>query len=110
MKFLSSILSLLLLVLSCLPCADADLVVNSSNNDKMLAENHVDHSNEMHFDLCSPFCICNCCGIQILNFTPTLNFSLTSLSPNFNTKMEISYKSHSVSAFSGSIWQPPQIA
>lgn len=109
MKSASILLSFLLLVLSCLPCADADKDVVHDANGKVIAQTH-DHSKELHTDLCSPFCICNCCGAQILNFTPSLVITLQELPPMFETKLEITYKSHLASMFSGSIWQPPQLS
>lgn len=110
MKFASIILSFILLVLSCLPCADADKQFVYDANAKILAEKHADHSKELHNDLCSPFCVCNCCGVQVLNFTPSLSFNIREDFTALVEKPEIVYKSHFASTFSGSIWQPPQIA
>lgn len=109
MKFASIILSFILLVLSCLPCADADKDAVYDANGKVLAEKHFDHSKELHSDLCSPFCVCNCCGAQVLSFTPSLSFSIREDFTAFVEKPEIVYKTHFASMFSGSIWQPPQI-
>lgn len=109
MKISSVVLSIILFVLSCLPCADADKDVVYDTNGKVVAERHDDHSKELHNDLCSPFCICNCCGVQILNFTPTLTFNITDIPADYITKLEITYKPQFASMFSGSIWQPPQI-
>ena len=110
MKISSVLLSLILLVLSCLPCADADKDIAYDNKGKLVADRHVDHSKELHSDLCSPFCICNCCGVQILSFTPTLTFIISGIPADYITKVEITYEPQFASAFYGSIWQPPQIA
>lgn len=107
-KLTASILSLLLLLLSCLPCADG---INNSvaNKQANFADNHTNHDTDKHTDSCSPFCICNCCGVQVLNFTPTLLFYPAETVTAFIAKPQIVYKSHLASMFSGSIWQPPQI-
>ncbi len=104
-KFASIILSLLLMVLSCLPCADAA----NSEHSQTTTEKHTHDSGDKHNDLCSPFCICNCCGVQILSFTPVLSFVIGPVPTVFSPKPAIGYKSHLASMFSGSIWQPPQI-
>jgi hypothetical protein len=103
-------LSIILLILSCLPCADANKDIVYDSNGKVLAEKHDDHSKELHSDLCSPFCICNCCGAQVLSFTPSITFSFREDFTAFIEKPETIYKAHYASIFSGSIWQPPQIA
>ncbi|HOZ75433.1 MAG TPA: hypothetical protein PLS51_04400 [Flavobacterium sp.] len=102
----SIILSFILMVLSCLPCADA---ANDSEHSQSTVQNHHHETNDEHSDLCSPFCICNCCGAQILNFTPVLSFVIEPIPAIFSPKPEIGYKSHLASMFSGSIWQPPRI-
>jgi len=109
MKFASIFLSLVLLILSCLPCADA---APEAVADKgiTLTQNHSDHSKELHTDLCSPFCVCNCCGAQILSFTPQLVININREPVVYATKLEITYKSNLASMFSGSIWQPPQLS
>lgn len=109
MKLLTVFLSLILLVLSCLPCADSDNEIKFDLDGKFIVENHSDHANDTHTDLCSPFCICNCCGAQILSFTPSIIFNITGITTEYITKIDITYKSHLASMFSGSIWQPPQI-
>lgn len=102
----SILLSFILMVLSCLPCADA---ANDTARSQTTTENHKHEPNDHHNDLCSPFCICNCCGVQILSFTPVLSFVIELIPAVFSPKPEIGYKSHLASMFSGSIWQPPQI-
>jgi len=109
MKSASIILSILLLILSCLPCADAAKEVIFDANGAVVTHSD-DHSKEAHTDLCSPFCICNCCGAQVLSFTPISVFLLMDVPTEYVAKQEISYKSQLASMFHGCIWQPPQIA
>lgn len=90
-----------------MPCAD--LKVNTSLHNKAeFATNYNQHSHNEGNDLCSPFCVCNCCSVQILTYFPVTTF-------NFPIGLEViklqlpGYKSISYSNFYGSIWQPPQI-
>ena len=108
MKFFNVLFSIYLVALSCLPCADIDL--NSAAYTRIdsaltiAVENH-----DKETDLCPPFCICNCCGTQILTYSPSIIFNF----PVANQIIKIAlpkYKSVFFSHFYGSIWQPPQIA
>src|SRR6218665_2428504 len=108
MKSASIFLSIMLLILSCLPCADAAQDTVTDKGTALTQNDH--HSKELHTDLCSPFCNCNCCGAQILNFTPPLVINSDYVPVLYLTKLEITYKSNLASMFSGSIWQPPQLS
>ena len=108
MKIWRIILSVILVVLSCLPCADGAVV--STRETNVAAASHNSHSKEHSGDLCSPFCICNCCGVQILNFTPALAFEPHTVPAELIVKPEITYQSNFASQFSGGIWQPPQLS
>jgi hypothetical protein len=107
MKIANFILSVYLIALSCLPCADME--VNSLvHSVAEFASNHTEHSHDKENDLCPPFCICNCCGAQFLSYQPTIIFDF----PVVVTLIKIplpTYKSKFSSNFFGSIWQPPQI-
>lgn len=101
------ILSIYLIALSCLPCAD--LEVNSpAHTSKELSSNSENHSHDKEKDLCSPFCICNCCGAQVLSYFPTITFNFPVVSAIIKLPLP-TYKSILSSNFYGSIWQPPQI-
>ena len=91
-----------------MPCADME--VNSlAHNKTEFSSNHDNHSHDKEKDLCSPFCICNCCGAQILNYSPAISFDFSIISSDIKTKGPF-YRSIFASNFFGSIWQPPQIA
>lgn len=109
MKSASIILSFILLVLSSLPCIDADKDVVTDAIDSVVAHSK-DHSKELHSDLCSPFCVCNCCGVQVLNFTPTLVFEALPVPLAYAEKPQTTYSSNLASQFVGGIWQPPQLS
>lgn len=105
MKLLTFLLSIYLVALSCLPCADMEA---DSTTSKETASNHEDHSHNEN-DLCSPFCVCNCCGAQFASFTTTIYFDIPTITTAIETKESI-YKPIFTSNYYGSIWQPPQIA
>jgi hypothetical protein len=108
MKVSSILLSIILVILSCLPCADG--ANESIEKNHIAATSHDSHSKDHNGDLCSPFCICNCCGVQILSFTPSLTFNLNPIPAEPIVKPETTYQSSLASQFSGGIWQPPQLA
>ncbi len=78
---------------------------HSSNKVVTQQDNHA-HNNEI--DLCTPFCVCNCCGQQILNFNHQITFEFKKFPTEISTQIP-TYKSILTSSFFGSIWQPPQI-
>ncbi len=101
MKWLAILLSIYLIILSCIPCADA-----APGADTM--EQTITNSNSTdHFpaaDLCSPLCVCNCCAGFALQATaqkvsPAV-FEIAIPAP--------AYRSVAVSQPSFSIWQPPK--
>ena len=108
MKIINIILSLYLVVLSCLPCADMKLNSLADSSIKVIS-NHENHSHDKENDLCPPFCVCNCCGTQIFNFSQEFSFEFRKIPTEIPTQIP-SYKSILISNFYGSIWQPPQIA
>lgn len=107
MKWLNLILSIYLIALSCLPCADLEVNSAAHSSSEFLAD-HEGHSHDKSKDLCSPFCICNCCGVQILSYAPTISYDFPLISTVIKTQKPF-YKSVFYSDFYGSIWQPPQI-
>jgi hypothetical protein len=108
MNLFNFIFSIYLVALSCLPCAD--LEVNSlAHSSQEVSANHEKHSHDKENDLCPPFCICNCCGQQILNFNQEITLEFRKIGEEITTQIP-TYKSISYSNFYGSIWQPPQIA
>ncbi|UNY98472.1 hypothetical protein MQE36_15505 [Zhouia spongiae] len=56
MKSIAFILSLFLIGLSLAPCSDAEV---KAECEMQVTADHNDH--EQHIDLCSPFCVCQCC-------------------------------------------------
>ena len=105
MKFLAFSLSLFFMVLTMVPCSDAA----SGFGDKVcVAEDvHLEQSQDEHTDLCTPFCVCNCCGMsmavsQIKKLLPEKIFLLV--------KADITESGYGYSLlFNAGVWQPPKI-
>ena len=97
------------MVLSCLPCADME-VSSAAHKAVEISDNHDEksHNHDKETDLCSPFCVCNCCGQQTLTFLEVQSFQFLVRFQEIKTSISF-YKSTSFSNFYGSIWQPPQL-
>jgi len=109
MKAFSIILSIYILVLSCLPCGDVeDCKVVDYDKIAFSETNHSTHQEDT--ETCSPFCICACCGTNIV-----LNFSFSPLISEIeqcflSEKVKVNfYNTSFISDFYGNIWQPPKI-
>ncbi|WP_077405349.1 DUF6660 family protein [Cellulophaga omnivescoria] len=103
MKFLTIILSLLILGLSIIPCSDGN---NSEDKhqDEITAEHN--HKNDSD-DTCPITCICNCCGMAITH-QPLQTFELGINNP-ISTEIQSVYQSIYKFNFLSNIWQPPQL-
>lgn len=96
------ILSLLVLVLGCMPCADANPFPSKAQQEVYQT---TDQGHE-HNDICSPFCICSCCAgfsfnqpfIEIETFLPQQGADHSA------------YYIASLIEVSLPIWQPPQLS
>lgn len=105
MKIFAFLLSLFFMALTVVPCSDAA----SGFGDKVcVAEDvHLEQSQDEHTDLCTPFCVCNCCGMsmsiaQIKKLLPEKNFILV--------RAEITESAYNYSLLlNAGIWQPPKI-
>lgn len=106
MKWFSYILSVYLLVLSCLPCADQEPVHSLQAQTQVSADAHR-HSPIHLEDSCTPLCICTCCSgftLQTNNFTHFQHIQLTGR-PEFRV-----YTPENWLDLSYSIWQPPKLS
>ncbi|WP_244307383.1 DUF6660 family protein [Flavobacterium fluviatile] len=109
MKIFSFILTIYLLSLSAITCADADMYSSVSKSAEISQSNHNEGtSHKGETDLCSPFCSCACCGIQVVNNLNAISFDFPVIIPEIPPKVS-QYQSILISSFTGSIWQPPQI-
>ncbi len=92
-------------------CADMELRSKTSNSIDMALQqgNHNEgHSHKSEKDLCSPFCSCSCCGMQIVTDLGTITYNFPVLLGK-STPTVPHYRSVLIPSFSGSVWQPPQI-
>ncbi|MGV3696998.1 DUF6660 family protein [Flavobacterium sp.] len=105
---LNIILSFYLVLLSCLPCADleTDTIVKTGHE---IGATHEDHSENHTTDLCSPFCVCNCCGQQTFTSFQAVTYFIPVKFEVIKTSTPL-YTAPIYSNHFGSIWQPPQIA
>lgn len=107
MKWTHFLMAIYLMAVSFYPCTDADLV-DAANNRVELTHNHNDHSDTETHHICPPFCACNCCSVQVLNYSS--NFTFEFPIPFYHIPLKESfYVSNLSDTYSGSIWQPPQI-
>jgi hypothetical protein len=90
-----------------LPCADIEVDNFVENLDNFQA-NHNNHSHEKELDLCTPFCVCSCCGTPFFHLREEISFRLILNSKKIASKTQ-NYKPLEISNFVASIWQPPQI-
>jgi len=104
MKFIACILSFYIMVLLAIPCADhqKDHVLQKK---EMASAAH--HDKDHMGDQCSPFCTCDCCVSPIIyqDYTVILD-SFAILMGSYSSENPFD----SVTFYSGSIWQPPQIS
>ncbi len=111
MKLINTILALYVLVLSCIPCSDETEQILPAYSSSYIHTSNT-HSGHNHHnescDLCSPFCICACCGG--FGFEPKQIILKELLLADFPSDRNYYtfYDSFS-SNFYGNIWQPPKI-
>ncbi|WP_273246633.1 MULTISPECIES: DUF6660 family protein [unclassified Flavobacterium] len=108
MKWLTLILSFYFVLLASIPCADAAVNHTHNTTSKETTSNHDKHTHDQQNDLCSPFCVCNCCGAQIMNYAPEIVFNLSVVTAEIEIQLP-NYQSVFTSDFYDTIWQPPQI-
>ena len=71
------------------------------------SKTHQDHkdSTEKHSDLCSPFCSCSCCGIQLTQATYSFYQLEQEIYPTYSET--VSYQPQKEFGIIYGIWQPP---
>ncbi|MFV5689604.1 DUF6660 family protein [Flavobacterium sp. ZT3R25] len=104
MRIVNFILSIYFIILSFMPCVDIEYN-NDSNSGITILEHEQKQDN--HQEICSPFCICSCCGQQIV-FHDSDSFSIPAQPVSQAGKERTFYIQKFVSNFNGTIWQPPK--
>ncbi len=104
-KLLSVILSMYVLLLTCLPCGDAKDCTETVKTDVA----QTDHDDHEDTESCSPFCVCACCGTN-MSFDFNYGVAVSDLlQPVLTQKVKNNrYNNNFVSGFYGNIWQPPR--
>ncbi|OQX97998.1 MAG: hypothetical protein B6I20_11625 [Bacteroidetes bacterium 4572_117] len=100
MKSLAIIISVYILALIAIPCADAHASDSGKVSMELLQQDY-NHSDGV--DLCSPFCFCNCCQThsQPAGYnTYQVNLVSSTISMAYLYQNEINY--------TFSFWRPPQ--
>lgn len=103
MRYLTFILSIYIFALNLAPCADIDVSDNDAKTEISQAMDN-DHQHQ-DSDLCSPFCICQCCHINATYF----QFSYTKYEIRFISTQDFFYQNGIEKDFTPSILQPPRV-
>lgn len=102
MKVLAILLSFYIFGLNLAPCADND-VPNSEAQTEITESFDNDHQHQ-DSDLCSPFCICQCCHINATHY----QFANLKLDNTYNSTQIFFCLSGLEKDFTTSILQPPR--
>ena len=103
MKFVTIILSLIILLLSAKPCSDGQNIEDQQEYNTGVEHNHQQDTD----DSCPVTCICQCCGISI-TYEPLATFILIDYN-NISTELASTYMAIYRFDFLSNIWQPPQV-
>ncbi|WP_394334421.1 DUF6660 family protein [Reichenbachiella faecimaris] len=102
MRSIAIILALFILGLSLVPCADNDL---SQVDSVSISALNADHDHDADVDLCSPFCVCQCCQSHFTTH-PSFYSNLVVLP---YILLETSYSDLLTDGFQMSVLQPPKV-
>jgi hypothetical protein len=103
-KFVSLIFSIYIAFIACYPCSDQATCVDEERTGTTIVFSGHEHSSQ-EIDLCSPFCICNCCSSQ---FNQPGSFSFEAYCPKFSDQNSV-LRPHRVKSIPHTIWQPPRL-
>ncbi len=106
MKYLFIILSLYIVGLTVLPCADDIRNMYDSVAFHDDCSDNTDGSGSATTDDCSPFCSCACCGVS-LNYIFGKTHTLVQYN-QYSIEKNILYKRHIKPGFSAAVFQPPK--
>ncbi|WNW01702.1 DUF6660 family protein [Tenacibaculum sp. HL-MS23] len=102
MKFLAFILSIYISALNLVPCTDFDVSDNDVKTEILQAMDN-DHQHQGS-DLCSPFCICQCCHINATHH----QFVYTNIDFRYISTQDFFYHKSLEKEITTSILQPPR--
>ena len=97
-----------MLLLSLVPCSDGiDIFHPTCDADTEIVERSHNHSDHDHEDMCTPFCICSCCGS--MSVMPTVA-EYRDRSDIISTLCLFHYESIYSLDYSKGVWHPPTIS
>lgn len=102
MKFLAFILSIYIFTLNLVPCEDTGTFDNEVKTE--ISQGLGDNHQHQDADLCSPFCICQCCHINATYF----KFAEIKFEFKYISSQDFLYLNGIKKDFTTSILQPPQ--
>ncbi|RYD82196.1 MAG: hypothetical protein EOP53_04355 [Sphingobacteriales bacterium] len=103
MKFFTYLLTVYMLLLSCMPCGDSS---DCSEGEKVsVVLNDTDHNDHEDEENCTPFCVCACCAVPVFQAPVGVAVKTFTQRNQLNTSTEEDF----FSASHGSIWQPPRV-
>ena len=105
MRFLTFILSIYVLALSIVSCADN--IEKHNEGDKVeISVNIEDHNHSNCDDFCSPFCSCACCGTVVTLASNTIiTDTLISQLPKYSFHYSFDYSFN----YNIGVWRPPNL-
>ena len=103
MKFVAFILSIYILVLTAMPCADSP---HANDLLKMELSGLKTDNNHRDSNPCSPFCTCDCCITPVMQQDNSLHLDCTDYVYRDYSEYSVSY----ISSLFASIWQPPKLS
>ena len=103
MKLITTILAALIITFSALPCDDVKVNVQQSAS----VSQEIDHENDSHSDLCSPFCVCVCCAISSIEPTAPAESLIYVAMPL--KELSTFYKTSFVNNYFSKIYQTPKV-
>lgn len=103
MRFTALIFSVYIFALALMPCSDSADHSHDGENQIAITQTHGDAA-EHHADMCSPFCLCQCCQTSVvelgLAFIPNLPADFESVQSNYSRNFQ--------GGFPTGILQPPR--
>lgn len=102
MKLFTCLMSLYILLLSCMPCNDSSDCSSEESVSVAVSGTHDDHDDDTEH--CTPFCVCACCAAPAVQFqqAPAIkNFVAGKIVNSYPAEFIFSNTEHN-------IWQPPR--
>lgn len=103
MRFTAFVFSTFIFALALMPCGDGENHSHKAEAQTVIAQSHGDDA-EHHTDLCSPFCLCQCCHTNAVDFGEAFVALSTAKIQPLQSRYQRSFKGE----FYTKILQPPR--